>query len=58
MAWVCQREGVDAVLLGPATLEHFDAGVEAAAKTLTPEVLSALDSAHRDFTGTDASYAR
>lgn len=58
IAWVCQREGVDAVLLGPATLEHFDAGVQAAAKTLTPEVLSALDAAHRDFTGTDASYAR
>lgn len=58
MAWVCQRDGVDAVLLGPATLEHFDAGVNAAAKTLTPELLSSLDAAHRDFTGTDASYAR
>lgn len=58
MAWVCQREGVDAVLVGPATLQHFDAGVEASTKTLTPEVLAALDSAHRDFTGTDASYAR
>ncbi len=58
MAWVCQREGVDAVLLGPATLEHFEAGVEAAAKTLTLETLTALDAAYRDFTGTDASYAR
>lgn len=58
MAWVCQREGVDAVLIGPATLEHLDAGVEASTQTLTPDVLAALDAAHRDFTGTDASYAR
>jgi len=58
MAWVCQREGVDVVLMGPASLEHFDAGVQASTKALTPEVLQALDAAHRDFTGTDASYAR
>ena len=58
MAWVCQREGVNAVLLGPATRAHLEEGVAASAKTLAPDVLAALDAAHRDFTGTDASDAR
>jgi len=58
MAWVCQRPGVDAVLLGPATLAHLEAGLAASKVTLPDELLAALDDAHRDFTGTDASYAR
>jgi aryl-alcohol dehydrogenase-like predicted oxidoreductase len=58
MGWVCQREGVDAVLVGPATLEHFEAAVKASEVVLAPDVLGALDSVHLDFTGTDVSYAR
>ncbi len=58
MAWVCSREGVNAVLLGPATRAHLEEGVAAAAKALTPDVLAALDAATRDFTGAAATSAR
>jgi aryl-alcohol dehydrogenase-like predicted oxidoreductase len=57
-AWVLVRPGVDVVLTGPATVEHLQAALDAAAVTLSPDVLAKVDQAHRDFTGTDASYAR
>lgn len=57
-AWVLARPGVDAVLAGPATVEHLQAALEAATVTLPPEVLSRIDRVCRDFAGTDARYAR
>jgi aryl-alcohol dehydrogenase-like predicted oxidoreductase len=57
-AWVLARPGVDVVLTGPATVEHLQAALDAAAVTLSPDVLAKVDQVHRDFTGTDASYAR
>jgi aryl-alcohol dehydrogenase-like predicted oxidoreductase len=56
--FVASRPGVDSVLLGPATLEHLDAGLEACARPLPPEVGTQVDALHRAYLGTDATYAR
>lgn len=58
LAWVAQREGVDVVLLGPASEAQLTESIDAAAKDLPADLLAAIDTAHREFTGTDASYAR
>lgn len=58
LAWVGQRPGVDTVLLGPASLEHLEGALSTRALELAPELLTALDDAHRELTGTDVSYAR
>ncbi|MBM4780758.1 MAG: aldo/keto reductase [Archangiaceae bacterium] len=58
LAWVAQREGVDVVLLGPASEAQLTESIDAAAKALPANLLAAIDTAHREFTGTDASYAR
>jgi aryl-alcohol dehydrogenase-like predicted oxidoreductase len=57
-AWVAQRPGVDSVLLGPASVEQLDAGIEGTGRTLAPEVLAKVDEIHRSYIGTDVSYAR
>ena len=57
-AWVAGRPGVDSVLSGPGTLAHLDAAIEACAVELPAEVRAKADALHRDFVGTDASYAR
>ena len=51
-------DGVDVVLLGPASEAQLTESIEAAEKNLPAELLAAIDAAHREFTGTDASYAR
>ncbi len=56
--WLSGHAGVDSVLVGPATLEHFSAAVKGCATVLSPGLRSALDAAHQDFVGTDARYAR
>ncbi|MBL8918161.1 MAG: aldo/keto reductase [Myxococcaceae bacterium] len=58
LAWVFEREGVDVVLLGPATEAHLAQALEASRVRLDPAVAQALDEAGRELTGTDASYAR
>lgn len=57
-AWLAGRPGVDSVLVGPATVEHLDAAVEACAKPLPPEVVARVDEVYREWLGTDATYAR
>jgi aryl-alcohol dehydrogenase-like predicted oxidoreductase len=57
-AWVAQRPGVDSVLSGPGTVMHLDAAIDACARVLPPELLKRLDEVHREYLGTDASYAR
>jgi aryl-alcohol dehydrogenase-like predicted oxidoreductase len=56
--WVAARPGVDSILLGPATVEHLDAAIDAIEKPLPKEVIDRADELHRAFQGTDASYAR
>jgi aryl-alcohol dehydrogenase-like predicted oxidoreductase len=57
-AWLASRPGVDSILVGPGRVEHLDAALDACARTLPPEVLQRIDTVHREYLGTDASYAR
>ena len=57
-AWIAQRPGVDSVLLGPATLEQLDAGIEGCSKALPAGVAQKVDELHRAYVGTEQSYAR
>jgi aryl-alcohol dehydrogenase-like predicted oxidoreductase len=57
-AWVAQRRGVDSILVGPGTVAHLDAAIDACEKKLAGETLAAIDAVHYEMTGTDASYAR
>ena len=57
-AWVAQQRGVDSVLLGPATVEQLEQGIAGCMHSLEPQLASKIEALHRDFIGTDASYAR
>ena len=57
-AWVAGRSGVDSVVLGPASVEHLDAGIDGCARALSADARQKIDEIHRVFQGTDASYAR
>jgi aryl-alcohol dehydrogenase-like predicted oxidoreductase len=57
-AWLAGRPGVDSVLVGPGTVEHLDAALDACAKPLPPEVVTRADEVYREWLGTDATYAR
>lgn len=55
-AWLNGR--VDSVLAGPATVDHLEAAFEGLKVELGAELRRRIDALHRDFTGTDARYAR
>lgn len=57
-AWLAGREGVDSILVGPASVEQLDAAIDGASKTVSAETRARIDDTHRAFTGTDATYAR
>ena len=57
-AWTAQRPGVDSILLGPATLEQLDAGIEGCARKLPAGVAQKADELHRAYLGTEHVYAR
>ncbi|EYF00993.1 aldo/keto reductase [Chondromyces apiculatus DSM 436] len=57
-AWLARREVVDAILLGPATVEHLDAAVDACERDLPHEVERRIEGIHAEHIGTDATYAR
>ena len=56
--FVVSQPGVDSVLLGPATVEQLDAGIDACARPLPQELGARIDELHRAYLGTDAVYAR
>ncbi len=56
--WVAGRSGVDSVLLGPASVEQLDAGIDGCAKALPAGARKKVDELYRAFQGTDATYAR
>lgn len=58
LSWVVHRPGVDAVVLGPATVEQLEELVVAASVRLEPAATRALDEAWLGLVGTDVSYAR
>ena len=57
-AWLAQRKGVGSILVGPATVAHLDAAIDACALELDEDTRRAIDAAHFAVAGTDASYAR
>jgi aryl-alcohol dehydrogenase-like predicted oxidoreductase len=57
-AWVAAQPGVDSILIGPGTVAHLDAALDALARPLSDEALAAIGDLQRDFDGTDARYAR
>jgi aryl-alcohol dehydrogenase-like predicted oxidoreductase len=57
-AWVATRPGVDSILVGPGSVAHLDAAIDALAKNLDAPTLERIDDVHRTLAGTDATYAR
>jgi aryl-alcohol dehydrogenase-like predicted oxidoreductase len=57
-SWVSNRPAVDSVLLGPATVEQLDAGIDGCQRTATDALNKKIDEIYQAFTGTDVSYAR
>jgi aryl-alcohol dehydrogenase-like predicted oxidoreductase len=57
-AFVLARPGVDAVLVGPASVAHLEAALAATRVRLTDEALGRIDDLSKQLDGTDASYAR
>ncbi|MDI1435644.1 aldo/keto reductase [Polyangium sorediatum] len=57
-AYLVGTRGVDSILVGPGSIEHLDAAIDACAKVLPDEAWERIDVLYRDFQGTNASYAR
>jgi aryl-alcohol dehydrogenase-like predicted oxidoreductase len=57
-AWLAGRPGVDSILVGPASVAHLDAALDACQKSVSPEARERIDAVHRAYLGTDASYVR
>lgn len=57
-AWLASRPGVDSILVGPGSVEHLEAALQACERTLSSEALARIDELHRAHQGTDARYAR
>jgi aryl-alcohol dehydrogenase-like predicted oxidoreductase len=57
-AWLADRPGVDAILVGPGTVAHLDAAIDACAKTISDDGKDRIDRLYRAWQGTDATYAR
>ena len=57
-AWVAGRRGVDSILVGPATLAHLDAAIDACEKKLSPSALERIDALHLAWRGTDTTHVR
>jgi aryl-alcohol dehydrogenase-like predicted oxidoreductase len=57
-AWVAAQPGVDSILVGPGSIEHLDAAIAGVERAISPELARAIDGVHRDYLGTDATYAR
>jgi aryl-alcohol dehydrogenase-like predicted oxidoreductase len=57
-AWLASAPGVDSILVGPASLEHLDAALDACAKAVSPALREKVQAIHEASLGTDASYAR
>jgi aryl-alcohol dehydrogenase-like predicted oxidoreductase len=57
-AWLASRPGVDAILVGPATVEHLDAALAATTRKLSEAALAKLDELALGWIGTDTHYVR
>jgi aryl-alcohol dehydrogenase-like predicted oxidoreductase len=57
-AFLAGHPHVDSILVGPGSVAHLDAAIDACAKTISPEGRKRIDELHVMFQGTNASYAR
>ncbi len=57
-AFLSGHPGVDSILVGPGSVEHLDAAIDACAKVISAEGRRRIDELHVTFQGTNASYAR
>jgi aryl-alcohol dehydrogenase-like predicted oxidoreductase len=57
-AWVAGRPGVDSILIGPGSVEHFDAAVRGSKEVIAPDLAKRIDVEHYAYLGSDAVYAR
>lgn len=57
-AWLAGAPGVDSILLGPASVEQLEVGVEACRRGLSPEIRGLVDALYRRWMGTDTNYVR
>jgi aryl-alcohol dehydrogenase-like predicted oxidoreductase len=57
-AWLASIDHVDSILVGPASVEHLDAALDAVEKDVSTATRARIDEIHRGHLGTDASYVR
>jgi aryl-alcohol dehydrogenase-like predicted oxidoreductase len=57
-AWVAGRDGVDSILVGPGSVEHLDAAIDACARVVSSEGRAKIDAVYRAYTGTATNYVR
>lgn len=57
-AWLAQCPGVDSILVGPGTVAHLDAALDAIDEVLPPEAIARIESIHTAYLGTETTYAR
>ena len=57
-AWLAGCAGVDSILVGPASIEHLDAAIDAVTKPVSAEARRNMYRIDKDLVGTVASYAR
>jgi aryl-alcohol dehydrogenase-like predicted oxidoreductase len=57
-AWLAGQPHVDSILVGPGSIEHLDAAIDACAKVVSKEARARIDAIHRAYLGTESSYVR
>jgi len=56
--WLAGAPGVDSILVGPGSLAHLDAALDAIQRPLSEDARKRVDQRHRAHVGTETSYAR
>lgn len=56
--WLASVPRVDSILVGPGSVAHLDQALDAVERRLDDDVIARIDATHRDFVGTETSYAR
>ncbi len=57
-AWLSRAQGVDSILLGPASVAQLEESVSACARELSPSTRERLDALYPSWMGTDTTYVR
>lgn len=57
-AWLATVPGVDSILVGPGSVAHLDAALDAVEKRLDDATVKEVDAIHRAYLGTETTYAR